>query len=265
MSQPTGSRRLLAVVSAVQLATGIAGMVVGLRRRHPYDVFWMHGHEDEIGRDALFKGTALSAPVSMLLTQGTMTAVVALRPSRRTAQTLGGLGATLVSGYLSERLVWQRLRPSGWDPSRITAAGGDHRTGSGHGRARTAGLARGTPRLSGEWGESTPPLGSPPAMAMQRAIGQRSPPRLRRSRWSCPSSAKPTTPSKDHAGRDGDASAVWCRNVHVPPSGHHGLRQPWPRRDASDESSAKDRAPLGLVAGRLRVSDRRPGGHDRGV
>jgi hypothetical protein len=49
-------------------------MVVGLRRRRPYDVLWMHGTDDAIGGDVLFKGTALSAPVSMLLTQTAMTA-----------------------------------------------------------------------------------------------------------------------------------------------------------------------------------------------
>ena len=54
-------------MSAGQLATGVAGMVVRLRRRRPYDVLWMHGTEDGIGRDVLFKGTALSAPVSMLV------------------------------------------------------------------------------------------------------------------------------------------------------------------------------------------------------
>jgi hypothetical protein len=116
MGQPTGRNRLLALVSAGQLATGVTGMVVGLRRGRPYDVLWMHGTEDGIGRDALFKGTALSAPVSMLLTQAAMTAVVARWPSRRASQALGGLGATLVAGYLGERLVRQRLRPSGWDP-----------------------------------------------------------------------------------------------------------------------------------------------------
>jgi hypothetical protein len=115
VSQPMGRRRLLAAVSAAQLATGVAGMVVGLRRRHPYNVFWMHGHGDAIARDMVFKGTALSAPVSMLLTQAAMTAAVARQPSRRAAQALGGLGATLVAGYLGERLVRQRLRPSGWD------------------------------------------------------------------------------------------------------------------------------------------------------
>ena len=67
MGQPTGRDRFLAVVPAGQLATGVAGMVVGLRRRRPYDVLWMHGTDDAIGRDVLFKGTALSAPVSMLV------------------------------------------------------------------------------------------------------------------------------------------------------------------------------------------------------
>jgi transposase InsO family protein len=115
MAQPSGRDRLLAGVSAAQLATGLVGMVVGVRRRHPYDVFWMHGSADAIGRDVLTKGTALSAPVSMLITQAALTAMVARRPTRRVAQALGGLGATLVAGYLGERQVRRRLRPSGWD------------------------------------------------------------------------------------------------------------------------------------------------------
>ena len=41
--------------------------------------------------------------------------MVARRPSRRVAQALGGLGATMVAGYLGERQVRRRLRPSGWD------------------------------------------------------------------------------------------------------------------------------------------------------
>jgi hypothetical protein len=93
-------------------------MVVALRRRHPYDVFWMHGQPEEIARDTLFKGTALSAPVSNLLTHAAMTAMTAMvarRPSRRAEQALGAVGALLVPGYLGERLVRQRLRPSGWD------------------------------------------------------------------------------------------------------------------------------------------------------
>jgi hypothetical protein len=51
----------------------------------------------------------------MLVTQAALTVMVARRPSRRVAQALGSLGATLVAGYLSEWLVRQRLWSSGWD------------------------------------------------------------------------------------------------------------------------------------------------------
>ena len=116
MAEPISRSRLLAAVSVAQLATGVAGMVVALRRRHPYDVFWMHGRADTIARDTILKGTALSAPVSNLLAQTALTAVVARQPSRGAARALGGLGALQVAGYLGERLVRRRLRPSGWDP-----------------------------------------------------------------------------------------------------------------------------------------------------
>jgi hypothetical protein len=107
--------RTLTVVSAAQLGAGVAGMVLALRRGHPYDVFWMHGQPDAIARDTLFKGTALSAPVSTLVTQAALTAITARRPSRRAAQGLRIVGLTMVAGYLGERLVRQRLRPAGWD------------------------------------------------------------------------------------------------------------------------------------------------------
>jgi hypothetical protein len=119
--------RILAAVSAAQLTSGVAGMVVALRRVHPYDVFWMHGRPDAIARDTLFKGTALSAPVSTLVTQAALTAVMARHPSRRVARGLRIVGVTMVAGYLGERLVRQRLRPSGWDalesPLIVTALG----------------------------------------------------------------------------------------------------------------------------------------------
>jgi pimeloyl-ACP methyl ester carboxylesterase len=115
MVEPTPRGRLLAAVSVAQLATGIAGMVVALRRRHPSDVFWMHGTTDAIARDTIGKGTALSAPLSNLLVQAALTVVVARRPNRGAVRALGGLGALQVAGYLGERLVRRRLRPSGWD------------------------------------------------------------------------------------------------------------------------------------------------------
>jgi pimeloyl-ACP methyl ester carboxylesterase len=125
MVKPTTRSRLLVAVSAAQLATNVTGMAVALRRRHPYDVFWMHGQADTIARDAIHRGTALSAPVSNLLAQAAMTVLVARRPSPGAARALAGLGALQVPGYLGERLVRRRLRPSGWDAieSPLAAAG----------------------------------------------------------------------------------------------------------------------------------------------
>jgi pimeloyl-ACP methyl ester carboxylesterase len=115
VAQPADRRRLLAATSAAQLATGLAGMAVALRRRHPYDVFWMHGRPDAVARDAVLKGTALSAPVYNLLAHAALTAMVARRPSRGAARALASLGALNVAGYLGEQLVRRRLRPSDWD------------------------------------------------------------------------------------------------------------------------------------------------------
>jgi pimeloyl-ACP methyl ester carboxylesterase len=125
MAKPTTRSRLLVAVSVAQLVTNVTGLVVALRRRHPYDVFWMHGQADRVARDAILRGTALSAPVSNLLAQAAMTVLVARRPSHGAARALAGLGALQVPGYLGERLVRRRLRPSGWDAveSPLAAAG----------------------------------------------------------------------------------------------------------------------------------------------
>jgi len=125
MVKPTTRSRLLVAVSVAQLATNVTGLAVALRRRHPYDLFWMHGQADTVARDAILRGTALSAPVSNLLAQAALTVLVARRPSRGAARALAGLGALQVPGYLGERLVRRRLRPSGWDAveSPLAAAG----------------------------------------------------------------------------------------------------------------------------------------------
>lgn len=107
--------RSLATLSAAQLACGLAGYHVAVNRGHPYDVFWMQGREDRVVRDSVLIGTAMSAPVTMLVTQGALTVVLADRPNRRAERTLGTLGAAMVAGYLGERLVRVRLTHSGWD------------------------------------------------------------------------------------------------------------------------------------------------------
>jgi hypothetical protein len=113
-------RRRLAAVSAAQLATGVAGMVVALRREHPYEFLILRGRADKIARDSILLGTALSAPVAMLATQA-----VAIRsllasddPAAESIARL--LGAVMVVGYLGEKQVRHRLRHP--DPVETTVA-----------------------------------------------------------------------------------------------------------------------------------------------
>lgn len=105
----------MAAVSAVQLALGVCGKAVAIRRRRPFDIPFWHGQESAIGRDSLLMGTALSAPAVMLVAQALATAAVIRQPNRAAECVLGGLGAAMVAGYLAERLVRRRLLPSGWD------------------------------------------------------------------------------------------------------------------------------------------------------
>jgi hypothetical protein len=55
--------RLLAVVSAVQLGAGVAGMALAIRRRHAFDIPFWHGRESAVGRDSLLMGTAAESPI----------------------------------------------------------------------------------------------------------------------------------------------------------------------------------------------------------
>lgn len=107
-------RRLLAAVSTAQLATGVAGMAIAVRHRHPYDFLMLHGRSDRVVRDSVLMGTALSAPVSMLTAQAIATVRLVQQPSASTEAILAVLGGVMVVGYLGESLVRQRLRPSGW-------------------------------------------------------------------------------------------------------------------------------------------------------
>ena len=108
-------RKALVSVAAAQLVTNAIGMAVALRRRHPFDVPFMRGDPDNVRRESILWGTAMSAPVVMLVTHTTALGMLARRPSRGAARLLGWIGAVNVAGYLAERLVRKRLSPSGWD------------------------------------------------------------------------------------------------------------------------------------------------------
>lgn len=111
-------RWVLVVVSALQLAVGVVGEVVALRRRTAYDFtpLGLRGEPAHVGRDSLALGTGLSAPVVMLAAQGMAIRRLAIGPSRAAGRCLGVLGAGMVAGYLGERGVRRRLTVAGWDP-----------------------------------------------------------------------------------------------------------------------------------------------------
>jgi hypothetical protein len=106
--------RFMAAVSAAQLALGLGGMALAIRRRRAFDIPFWHGQESTVGRDSLLMGTALSAPAVMLGAQACATVALVRRPNLA-ERVLGGQGAAMVAGYLAERLVRRRLLPSGWD------------------------------------------------------------------------------------------------------------------------------------------------------
>src|ERR1700760_2487004 len=112
----TGNR-VLAALSAAQLAAGLGGMALAIRRRRAFDIPFWHGQESTVGRDSLLMGTALSAPVMVLGAQVWATAALVRSPSRAAERVLGGLGSAMVAGYLSERLGRRRMLPSGWGPA----------------------------------------------------------------------------------------------------------------------------------------------------
>jgi hypothetical protein len=118
-------------VAAAQLAAGVSGLAVALRRRRAYDV-WLPGGIDlplragspeHVARDALVMGTAYSAPAPMLVAQAWSVARLARRPDPRAARDLTVLGCLMVPGYLVER--WGRTALRHPDPveTPVVAAG----------------------------------------------------------------------------------------------------------------------------------------------
>jgi hypothetical protein len=96
-------RRLLVAVSAVQLAANLTGQVVALRRRRHFDVPFMTGSPEHVGRDSWWFGTAYSAPSYMLASQAYAVATLAAGPDDRARGMLRLLGTSMIAGYLSEQ------------------------------------------------------------------------------------------------------------------------------------------------------------------
>ena len=97
------SRGLLVAASTAQLAAGLVGLLVAVRRRRPYDLPFTRGSAEHVVRDSLWMGTAYSAPLPMLAGQAWATARLHTRPSDGARRVLGMLGVLMVPGYLLER------------------------------------------------------------------------------------------------------------------------------------------------------------------
>ena len=121
------TRAVLVAVSTAQLAAGVAGQIVALRDRRPFDIALIgwRGRPERVARDSWLLGTGLSAPISMLTVQAVVTTRLATGPSDGAARALGALGAMNVCGYLIEREFRTALSPGGWDPvvTPVAAAG----------------------------------------------------------------------------------------------------------------------------------------------
>jgi len=110
------NRRALAAVSAVQLTAGLVGQVVALRRRKHYDIPFMTGSPEHVGRDSWWFGSAFSAPSYMLGSQTWAIATLLRNPDERARKALRLLGTSMIGGYLSERQCRRRLTPGSLDP-----------------------------------------------------------------------------------------------------------------------------------------------------
>lgn len=110
------AHRRLAAASAAQLTLGIAGLAVALRRRHAFDVPFMHGDPARIIRQSIYFGTSLSAPAIFLVAQAVATVRLTRGADPTATRLLQALGVVYIGGYLAERRVRRCLTRRPWDP-----------------------------------------------------------------------------------------------------------------------------------------------------
>ena len=109
-------RTVLVAIASAQLAAQVAGLVIALRRGRFYDVGFMRGSPERIRHDAIWSGTAYSAPVTMLTAQLWAIRRLGARPDDVSRRVEHAQEPEHAPGYLSERSVRAHLRPGGWDP-----------------------------------------------------------------------------------------------------------------------------------------------------
>ena len=109
-------RYVLAGVSLTQLAAGLAGMTIAIRKGLPSDPVGVHLNlsADHLARNQIVFGTARSAPGVMLAIQAIATVTLLKGRGRRARRTLGVLGCIMTFGYLVERQP--PVLPGRYDP-----------------------------------------------------------------------------------------------------------------------------------------------------
>lgn len=103
------NRSALVSLSSAQLAVQAAGLAVAIRRRRNYDVGFMRGTPEHVVRDALWAGTAYSAPAYLIAAQCWATGRLRRQPDDGARRLLGMLGVLYGPGYLFERHVRAHL------------------------------------------------------------------------------------------------------------------------------------------------------------
>ena len=104
------TRSSLVSLSSVQLAVQAAGLAVAVRRRRHYDIGFLRGSPSHVARDAVWMGTAYSAPAYLIAAQWWATARLRRQPDDGARRLLGMLGVLYCPGYLFERYVRAHLR-----------------------------------------------------------------------------------------------------------------------------------------------------------
>ncbi|MFC0680486.1 hypothetical protein ACFFGH_21855 [Lysobacter korlensis] len=116
--------KLLAGLSAAQLAVHLQAARTGIRHRVPVELPFATGNPDTVARDMWTMGSGMSAPWPLLALHAAGTTALFVRDRLWLRRAIGGLGAWYVVWYLLERNVRESFRrPNERTPSHASAVG----------------------------------------------------------------------------------------------------------------------------------------------
>jgi hypothetical protein len=116
--------KLLAVLSAAQLAVHLQAAVTGIRHRVPVELPFRTGNPDTVARDMWTTGSGMAGPWWLLALHAVGTTELFVRDRLWLRRAMGGLGAWYVIWYLLERNVREAFRrPNERTPSHAAAVG----------------------------------------------------------------------------------------------------------------------------------------------